>query len=190
MADETQASRNAEGFFFLNAEDAGMALKEKKQIEYLEANLNFGNPEQVLTLYERMLRERVFKTPVGVIYLKHLQDFLLSQESIDSARVPMIPVYAPCANSPQRQERPRRAVAAPRTGEAKQDSARLRLSIFLNVLLAAAVIGMFVMALSSSQPNILNYRTTILNEYASWQQDLAEREQIIREKERELKIVE
>lgn len=49
MADETQASRNAEGFFFLNAEDAGMALKEKKQIEYLEANLNFGNPEQVLT---------------------------------------------------------------------------------------------------------------------------------------------
>ncbi len=139
MADETQASRNAEGFFFLNAEDAGMALKEKKQIEYLEANLNFGNPEQVLTLYERMLRERVFKTPVGVIYLKHLQDFLLSQESIDSARVPMIPVYAPCADGPQRQERPRRAVAAPRTGEAKQDSARLRLSIFLNVLLAAAV---------------------------------------------------
>lgn len=178
MADETQASRNAEGFFFLNAEDAGMALKEKKQIEYLEANLNFGNPEQVLTLYERMLRERVFKTPVGVIYLKHLQDFLLSQESIDSARVPMIPVYAPCADGPQRQERPRRAVAAPRTGEAKQDSARLRLSIFLNVLLAAAVIAMFVMALSSSQPNILNYRTTILNEYASWQQDLAEREQI------------
>ncbi len=104
MADETQASRNAEGFFFLNAEDAGMALKEKKQIEYLEANLNFGNPEQVLTLYERMLRERVFKTPVGVIYLKHLQDFLLSQESIDSARVPMIPVYAPCADGPQRQE--------------------------------------------------------------------------------------
>ena len=137
-----------------------------------------------------MLRERVFKTPVGVIYLKHLQDFLLSQESIDSARVPMIPVYAPCADGPQRQERPRRAVAAPRTGEAKQDSARLRLSIFLNVLLAAAVIAMFVMALSSSQPNILNYRTTILNEYASWQQDLAEREQIIREKERELKIVE
>ncbi len=81
-------------------------------------------------------------------------------------------------------------MAAPRTGEAKQDSARLRLSIFLNVLLAAAVIAMFVMALSSSQPNILNYRTTILNEYASWQQDLAEREQIIREKERELKIVE
>ena len=81
MADETQASRNAEGFFFLNAEDAGMALKEKKQIEYLEANLNFGNPEQVLTLYERMLRERVFKTPVGVIYLKHLQDFLLEMNS-------------------------------------------------------------------------------------------------------------
>ncbi len=67
MAGETQASRNAEGFFFLNAEDAGMAAKEKKQIEYLETHLDYRQPEQVLTLYERMLRERVFKTPVGVI---------------------------------------------------------------------------------------------------------------------------
>lgn len=188
MAGETQASRNAEGFFFLSAEDAGMALKEKKQIEYLEANLNFHNPEQVLTLYERMLRERVFRTPVGMIYLKRLQDFLLGQEGVDPARVPMIPVYAPCTYSPQRQERPRRAAAGHE--ETKPAPARLRLSILLNVLLAAAVIAMFVLALSSSQPNILNYRTAILNEYASWQQDLAEREQVIREKERELKIVE
>ena len=60
----------------------------------------------------------------------------------------------------------------------------------MNVLLLVAVIAMFVIALSSSHPNILNYRSAILNEYASWQQELSEREQIIRDKERDLKIIE
>lgn len=61
--------------------------------------------------------------------------------------------------------------------------------MILNVLLVVAVIAMFVMTLISDSPNVLNYRTAILNEYSSWQQDLLERERIVREKERELKIV-
>lgn len=188
MAGETQASRNAEGFFFLNAEDAGMAAKEKKQIEYLEAHLDYRRPEQVLTLYERMLRERIFKTPVGMIYLKHLQDFLLGQSGLDPARVPMIPINSPCIVVPRRRERSTRGNASER--EAKSRRAWMRFSIILNVLLVVAVVLMFVMAINSSQPNILNYRTAILNEYASWEQDLLQRERVIRERERELKIIE
>lgn len=188
MADETQASRNAEGFFFLNAEDAGMAAKERKQIDYLEAHLDYQQPQQVLTLYERLLRERVFRTPVGVIYLKHLQDFLLGQSGIDSARIPMIPVYTPCTYMPRRRERP--AQEETDLSAEKSKAAGMRFSVILNILLLAAVIAMFVVAFSTSHPNILNYRSAILNEYASWQQDLSEREQVIREKERELKITE
>ena len=188
MEGETQTSRNAEGFFFLNAEDAGMAVKEKKQIEYLKAHLDYGHPEQVLTLYERMLRERIFKTPVGVIYLKQLQEFLLEQPEIDPTKVSMIPVYTPCTYMPQRRERPVRSNPGPMEGASR--TVGMRISVILNVLLTVAVIAMFVLALSSSHPNILNYRSAILNEYASWQQDLSEREQVIREKERELKIIE
>ena len=188
MAGETQASRNAEGFFFLNAEDAAMAAKERKQIEYLEAHLDYRHPEQVLVLYERMLRERIFKTPVGTIYLKQLQSFLLDKSGIDPARVPMIPVYAPCTGIPAKKERPAGRGRETRQPE-KSGTVGAKISVILNVLLAVAVIAMFVMTLMSDSPNILNYRTAILNEYSSWQQDLVEREQIIREKERELKIV-
>lgn len=187
MAGETQASRNAEGFFFLNAEDAAMAAKERKQIEYLEARLDYRNPEQVLVLYERMLRERIFKTPVGTIYLKQLQSFLLDKSGLDPSRVPMIPVYAPCTGMPVKGERSAGRGRETRQTE-KPGSVWSKISVILNVLLAAAVVAMFVITLMSDSPNILNYRTAILNEYSSWQQDLTEREQIIREKERELKI--
>lgn len=188
MAEETQASRNAEGFFFLNAEDAELAVKEKKQIKYLETHLDYRYPEQVLVLYERMLRERIFKTPVGMIYLKQLQSFLLEESGIDPDRVPMIPVYTPCTGMPVKRERT--------AGRGREVSSKVkpqpvwpRVSVILNVLLVAAVIAMFVMTLISDTPNMLNYRTAILDEYSSWQQDLLERERVIREKERELKIV-
>lgn len=188
MAEETQAGRNAEGFFFLNAEDAELAVKERKQIKYLETHLDYRYPEQVLVLYERMLRERIFKTPVGMIYLKQLQGFLLKESGLDPDRVPMIPVYAPCMGMPEKVERTAgrgRGVSS----KVKLQPAWPRISVILNVLLAAAVTAMFVMTLISDTPNMLNYRTAILDEYSSWQQDLLERERVIRAKERELKIV-
>ncbi len=45
---------------------------------------------------------------------------------------------------------------------------------------------MFMIAVNSDNPNILNYETTIINKYASWDQELTERENKIREKEAEL----
>ena len=188
MAEKYQTSRNAEGFFFLSAEDAGLAVTERKQIEYLQDHLDYQQPQQVLALYDKALQERIFKTPVGMIYLKQLQDFLLNQAEIDPAKVRMIPVYQPCVGSPRKSEGLRSS--ANKTRKEQQRILRLRLSVILNVLLIIGVIAMFVIAIRSDRPNILNYRTAILNEYASWQQELSEREQIIREKERELKISE
>lgn len=62
------------------------------------------------------------------------------------------------------------------------------MSILLNIVLMMAVAGMFWIALGAGQPNILNYEEMLLNRYAGWEQELAEREQIIREKERELSL--
>lgn len=186
MAEEYQAGRNAEGFLFLNAEDAGLAATERKQIAYLEAHLDYQNPEQVLAFYDKALQERIFKTPVGMIYLKQLQSFLLEQTGMDPTKVAMIPVYQPCTGGPEKKENPRIRVKQVREEESR--SLRLRLSVILNVLLVIAVIFMFIMTLRSDRPNILNYRMAILNEYAAWEQELSEREQVIREKERELKL--
>ena len=44
------------------------------------------------------------------------------------------------------------------------------------------------MAMSGNNANILNYRNAIVDEYASWEQELTEREKAVREKEQELGI--
>ena len=59
-------------------------------------------------------------------------------------------------------------------------------SLFVNLVLILMVIAMFVLTLTSDSPNIINYRTKIEDEYASWEQSLTEREQELRTWEQEL----
>ena len=47
---------------------------------------------------------------------------------------------------------------------------------------------MFVISWKSDVPNIVNYRTAVINEYSEWEQQLQEREQAIREAEKKLNI--
>ena len=60
--------------------------------------------------------------------------------------------------------------------------------MFFNVFLALLVAGMFFVAMTGNNPNILNYQNAVLNKYAAWEQELTEREQAVREKEQELGI--
>ena len=50
------------------------------------------------------------------------------------------------------------------------------------------VVLLFVITLTGENANIINYRNAIVNEYSDWEDELTQREQIVREKERELGI--
>ena len=64
----------------------------------------------------------------------------------------------------------------------------LRFSLWANIGLIIIVIGMFIITIIGENVNILNYRYKIENEYSVWQQELEEREAVIREKEAELRL--
>ena len=53
-------------------------------------------------------------------------------------------------------------------------------------VLFGLIVAMFAITFTSKNPNILNYRQAITNEYSTWEQELTEREKVIREKERQL----
>ena len=60
--------------------------------------------------------------------------------------------------------------------------------MILNILLILLVIAMFVITLTGNNPTILNYEQKLQNKYAGWEQELTERENAVREKERELSL--
>ncbi len=60
-------------------------------------------------------------------------------------------------------------------------------STFFAVIFAAGIVGMFVITfLSGNNVNIMNYESSVIDKYETWESELQEREQRILEREREL----
>ena len=179
---DTREERTVGGFVFQTTEDAALASQELKKTEYLRMNMSYDNPEQVKQIYEKAVMERTFRTPVGYGFLWELRNFLL-ENGISEEKLNPIPL--------QISYQPRKNSYAPVKRNQEKASGQPGLmvySVLLNILLALAVAAMFAIAVNGKSPNILNYEKAITNRYASWEQELTERENAVREKERELNI--
>lgn len=181
----------AEGYSFYTEKDAALAEAERKKVEYLEARLDYNNPESILRVYNKAVEERIFKSPVGQFFLKNLQQYLVNQPEIDPTQVSVIPLYVSFDPEFRDQTAPARNRVKPAQEKKEKEKFNfLPISLILNAALVVAVIAMFAIALNSDQPNVLNYEKALTNKYASWEQQLTEREQAVRERERELNISE
>lgn len=171
------------GYRFGSIEDAKQAQKEEKEASYFESKLRGKEVQNILAAYDNILDEKVFKTPVGWEYLKSLQD-KIREMGMEEDYIRPIPMYVSYVHDESEQIITRQRIQP--VPKKEDGSGKLRLSIFFNILLVIMVAAMFMIAVNSDNPNILNYETTIINKYASWDQELTERENKIREKEAEL----
>lgn len=177
---EKREEWEVDGYLFMQQEDAQTAVQEQKKIQYLEKHLDFNQPEQVRKVYQKAIEERIFKTPTGMEYLKRLQRYLKSQSEEEIPPIPLYVTFEPKLRESYEVKRP-----AVRKQEQKKGNG-LPISIVINLILGVIVIWMFVIALNSANPNILNYERALTDKYSAWEEELTQREQIIRDKERQL----
>ena len=171
------------GYCFGTAEDAELARQEVKKIEYLEQHMDYGKPENILLVYQKAIGSKVFRTPVGWEYLRGLRKRLQEHEEMKEQLTP-ITLYTVFGHRIGEEAKTR----TPRTQQKKKNSlkGKLVISVFINLLLTVAVGGMLAIALTSGQPNVLNYERALVNKYAAWEQELTEKENKLREMEREM----
>lgn len=170
------------GYRFATVADAETARMELKKIENLGPHLDYRHPQNVLMIYNRAIENRVFMTPVGMSYLISMQEELLKL-GIPEEKIRPVPLYATFSNKTENNLSIRKSVAARKPKI--EYKGRFITSVWINVLLLAAIIGMFVIAVQSETPNMINYRYAILNEYSEWEESLSEREAAIAETEKQ-----
>lgn len=176
-----------EGYHFNSLADAELAKEELKKAEYFEGRITGRSAQNLMTVYDKVLDEKVFITPVGWEYLKILQQ-KLREAGVPEENIRPIPMYQ---SFKYRVSDEVSAYAVPqriRPAKKKKEVDKFQISVIANIFLAILVLAMFIVTLKSDNPNIINYKRTLVNQYASWDQELTEREQAIREKERELNI--
>lgn len=166
-----------EGFSFTDVNMAKQAGKEAEGVRYVKSKTNMSDPKEVLRVYQRLLAQKTFQTPVGYAYLRELQEYLISNPSIENKDIGAVPVAANLKVNDAV------GVTQRLRGRIKAERRKFRISLFANLVLALSIIVMFAIALSSDQTTILNYEKRLQDRYAKWEQELTEREQIVREEE-------
>jgi hypothetical protein len=174
------------GFQFGSPDDAATAREEEKKIQYIVGRLNYDEPEGVLAIYNKIINNRLFVTPIGNRFLFEIQEYLKCQDEIKKEDIVPIPLYTLLSPSMKIND-PLPSVRIKKKKEKTylQQYNRARGLIILLIIMIA---GMFYISMTANNPNVLNYKWKLENQYASWEEELTQREQIVREKEKELNM--
>lgn len=168
-----------DGFVFASMADAKIAENELKGIEYLKNKNNMDNPRAALVIYNKMVSEGLFHTPIGIGYLRDLQRALIENDSIDNNSIMHIPVE-PLAEGISKKSVVDK-IARVFSNSRKAYREKLKVSMTFNVILAIVIAAMFVISTTGNNVNIVNYEEKIIDKYAKWEEELTERENSLRE---------
>ena len=187
MDEEAKRELTVNGFQFGSKEDVELAEQELSTVKYIEGRIQNRGSDTIMSVYKGAIERKMFRTPVGYAYMHDLQKKMAAM-GVRREDIPGVPLYQIYNNNLSEEVTQRRTITIPKR---KKKSAIIRMNrtlIMVNIILILLIIALFVINIKGSTPTVLNYKYAIENEYASWEQELKERENAVREKERELNI--
>ncbi|MEG1848601.1 MAG: hypothetical protein RRX92_04750 [Lachnospiraceae bacterium] len=176
-----------DGYQFATTKDVAIARNEQQKIVMLESRMDYDNPAQVYTIYTKAIENRVFQTPIGYAYLKGLQDYLYSNP-IAGKEMISIPIFTHYGNQVRETSQPAKPRVKPSQVKEKAATRKFGMSLTLNFILGIIIVLLFVITLTADNPNILNYENALVNKYATWEEQLTQREEEVRKAEQELHL--
>ncbi|SFQ06278.1 hypothetical protein SAMN02910358_00574 [Lachnospiraceae bacterium XBB1006] len=201
-----------DGYVFETQRQAEQARREVEGIKYTKETLNMNEPEAVLNVYNRILRDKIFTTPIGYAFLRELQEYLIASPAIVNSEIHPID-FSPVVEQVKWDDKEsmrinkKRSVENYKAGQRElrqkqrlrkqEETARgvaqyrkkFRLSLVMNLLLVMAIAAMFLMVHFSDVPTIVDYENKLIDRYEEWDRQLTEREQKIEEYEEKYHII-
>lgn len=190
-------------FEFGTLDEANEAQKEYQAIEYITKQLDVNNLSAVKSVYDQLQKQNMFHTSIGLAFMKKMEAQIVKlenasvendfpEEVMDRAKDSNLNTKSNVvenAKTKTRSESRANAKAKPKKIERELKKYKTLTSIFriTTIALLLMVIGMFYVASTINSPNILNYKEQITNEYASWAQELSNKESALNKRENELK---
>lgn len=180
-----------DGFVFTSEGEAEKAKKELEGIKFIKEKMNMSNPELVMQIYNKIIKEKMFVTAIGYGYLRDLQEYLRANPSISDDEILPINIVHPNIQESIKEEKQKhqqqlqkvQKKAAKKAVTDEVMEKKYKLSLVVNLILAISVVGMFLISATSKHPTILNYEEKLINRYSAWEQELTEREAALKEME-------
>ena len=195
--------RLIDGFYFETDALYEEAHKEKLAVAYLAKQVDLTDNKQALRLYQQAVSQKLFSTVIGLSFLRDLELRLKKDASIPKDQIIPVPIsagenpssnIAPPEDKPLKKQKEKKVRERPEKvsypfdekSEAGKYRRRFHGALAFIIILLITIGVMFFITLSSDLPTIVNYRTRLNNEYASWEEELKEREAALDLREKEL----
>lgn len=176
------------GYNFTSKEAAREAKDELNAIKYMSAKTNSKDPAQIYVLYNKIIDKELFRTLVGINYLKQLQQFLYLNPNIPNEKIKPIPINEELSTAMK--DRRGEILHKDELRSLKRESRRYKdffiKSVIVNVVLVIAIGVIVYITVFSKNANVLNYETNLQNKYSSWQEQLESEEASLKAREADL----
>lgn len=160
------------------------AKKEAEAIEYLRSKTDFSNMNNLMKLYNRILDKDMMETIVGIEFLTEIRNALLNSGMFTENQIRPVPLLPEVKKMKKRKEIQKWNRERTRLEKSEHQNTILKIICFF---LGVLVVGMFVIVLTGTRsPLAIRYEEEILDKYASWAQELQEKENFLREYVRQL----
>lgn len=171
------------GHTFEDEKQLLLAKKEAEAIEYLRAKTDFNNGEMLLRLYHRIIDNKMMETEIGIDFLVELRKRIVEIGIVKEEQLKEVPELKKRKAKQKAAEKKSRELLL--VAKVRRQNAVLWLvCLFLTVL----VVGMFVILLTGRRsPLAIRYEEELVNKYASWAQELTEKEQRLNDRIAELR---
>lgn len=166
-----------DGYLFATEEEAKLAQRELQGIRFLQRNNNLKNKKVVLEVYQKLLTQGVFRTSVGLNYLKQLQNKLYKKGK--GEYILPIPVNESAIKEQASVDMEHVLQELNDVGAVYRR--RFRICVAVIAILSAGLVYMLAVAATTNQPNILNYEEIIIDRYERWEEELQRREDKLKE---------
>ncbi len=187
--DNEEENFTVAGYTFTTKEAAEDARNEMNAIRYVSSKTDRKDPKQIYILYNTMLDKELFKTPVGLDYLKDLQQYLYNNKDIPNDKIRPIPINSEIQSmlTDKREMTKTRSRLVGLTKERDKYKDRFIRMVIINIALVIVVIAMAVIMATSQTPTIINYENKIQDKYAGWEEELQSREAQVKQLEQQYK---
>lgn len=205
---ESKMEYIVDGYTFETKQQEQQAQRELEGVKFIKKELDMGKPELVLEIYNHILKEKMFSTPIGYTFLRELQEYLLASPRIDNRYVHPIDFQPMIQSSKesdkealklqrekrrqQEREKKKQLKEKKKLSKAERDNQAgkyrrlFHQSVVINIALLAVILGMFLLVHYSDVPTIIDYENKLIDKYEQWETQLNEREQQLRVREEQL----
>lgn len=171
------------GFEF---DDDAMYEQAKREVDNLvkiRKNFNIKSKEKLLEFYNKLIEEKIFVTPIGIEYLRKLQQELYDSDGIDKEAVRAIPAESRIEMVSNILDTSDKEKEKRRQRELNRYKDKCVKLIMVNIVMFVVIVVMFIITRRSDKIDIDFYRESIENDYLQWENNLQERESRMREQE-------